>query len=176
MTRFCKMLRHFRRNEDGTMVVPFALWTSVFLLLIVSTIELGTMTVRQTVMERAVDTTMRDLKIGKLPGDIVTLKDAICDDAEILPSCRENLFLEMTRLDMEDWQQPSPNANCVDTGTVAMPHRSFRQGPAHEVMLVRACFKYKPITPLGGFNASLAKDANGYTALVSSSAFVNEPL
>lgn len=176
MTRFSKMLCRFRRDEDGTMVVPFALWMTIFLSLIVSTIELGTMTVRQTVMERAVDTTMRDLKIGKLPGDLVTLKDAICDDAAILPSCRQNLYLEMIRLDMAEWQEPSDQASCVDTGTVAMPHRSFQQGPAHEVMLVRACFKYKPITPLGGFNASLPKDANGYTALVSSSAFVNEPL
>ncbi|SIS95338.1 hypothetical protein SAMN05421759_107134 [Roseivivax lentus] len=176
MTRFCQMLRHFRQNEDGTMVLPFTLWITIFLSLIVSTIELGTMTIRQTVMERAVDTAMRDLKIGKLPGDAATLKAAICDGASILPSCAENLHLEMIRLDMEEWQQPAARADCVDTGAVATPHRTFQQGDAHEVMLVRACFKYKPITPLGGFNASLPKDENGYTALVSSSAFVNEPL
>ncbi|SIS60358.1 hypothetical protein SAMN05421759_101711 [Roseivivax lentus] len=176
MMRFPKMLRRFREDEDGSTVAPFVLWITIFLGLIVSTIELGTMTVRHTVFERAVDTAMRDLKIGNLVGDPITLKDAICDRAKILSSCEANLHLEMIRLDLENWEQPSAKPDCVDTGAVATPHRTFQQGAAHEVMLVRACFKYKPITPLGGFNASLPKDANGYTALVSSSAFVNEPL
>jgi hypothetical protein len=42
-------------------------------------------------------------------------------------------------------------------------------------MLLRACYKYRPITPAGTISSSLSKDASGYTALVATTAFVHEP-
>ncbi|MBS0125307.1 TadE/TadG family type IV pilus assembly protein [Thetidibacter halocola] len=168
-------LRRFRTCEDGSMVVPFALWAPVFIGLMVSSIELGSVTVRHSILERAVDQSVRSLKIGALPGDPVTLKSAICDKASILTNCMQNLQLEMIELNMLAWQEPPAKADCVETSTTVTPHRKFDHAGAHDVMLLRACYKFKPLTPLGTLGAGLPKDENGYTGLVSATAFVHEP-
>lgn len=176
MIRYLKStVRRFRDNEEGSMVVPFALWTPVFLGLIVSSIEMGTVTIRHTAMERGLDTVVRDIKLGHAPSDQAGLKQAICDQAAVLPDCMATLHLEMLVLDMRNWQDPPMQADCVDTSEVSTAQRNFSQGDAQQVTLIRACYKFKPVTPVGTLNASLPKDANGYTALVSTSAFVSEP-
>jgi hypothetical protein len=53
--------------------------------------------------------------------------------------------------------------------------RQFDPGQPNELMLLRACYKYKPITPVGSVGAAMPKDAEGYAAIVSFSAFVQEP-
>jgi hypothetical protein len=42
-------------------------------------------------------------------------------------------------------------------------------------MMLRACYKYRPITPAGAIAAAMPKDSEGYAAIVSFSAFVQEP-
>lgn len=68
-------LRRFRADDDGSMVVPIALWMPIFLLLIISSIELGTITVRSTVLERALDQTVRDVKLGTGPNTHAQMKE-----------------------------------------------------------------------------------------------------
>ncbi len=178
MIRFLQLpLRRFRDSEDGSMLVPFALWTPVFLGLILSSIELGTVTIRHTALERAVDETVRDLRLGTGEAmDHATLKQQICDSAAILPACMDTMHLEMVRLDMRDWSAPETSADCVDVSEAVNPQRGFEFGKGNEMMMLRACYKYQPITPAGTLSSSLAKDDDGYTALVATSAFVHEPL
>lgn len=168
-------LRRFKTGEDGSMVVPFALWTPVFLGLIVSSIELGTLTIRHTSLERGLDTAVRDLKLGTGPSDHASLKQAICDEAPVLRNCMTNLQLEMIPLDMTSWTAPAQRADCADLSQDVSPLRNFTQGGAHEMMFVRACYKFQPTTPISSFNASLPVGDDGYTALVATAAYVNEP-
>ncbi len=42
-------------------------------------------------------------------------------------------------------------------------------------MLIRACAKFDPIVPTTGLGFRLPKDNTGAYALISSTAFVNEP-
>jgi len=175
MHRFSTALRRFGRGEDGSMVVPFALWTPVIIGLIVSSIELGTVTIRHTVMERGLDTVVRDLKLGNGVNSHAELKQRICDEAKILPACTDMLQIEMIQLNMNEWSAPSKKADCVDTSADIRPLRNFQHGGGDEMMLIRACYKFKPATPIGSLNASLPTDANGYTAIVSATAYVNEP-
>ena len=42
-------------------------------------------------------------------------------------------------------------------------------------MLLRACYKFKPVFPTTGLGGQLTKDSEGFTAIVSTSAFVQEP-
>lgn len=174
---FKKSLRRFRDNEEGSMVVPFALWTPVFLGLILSSIELGTVTIRHTAMERALDETVRDLRLGNGPSvDHATLKAEVCRRAAVLPGCEDTLHLEMLSLDMRNWETPPLQADCVDVAEAVNPQRNFSFGSANELMFLRACYKYKPITPAGTLSSSLPTDDEGYTALVAQAAFVHEPL
>lgn len=169
-------LKTFAQREDGTMVVPVALWTPVFLGLILSSVELGAVSVRQTAMERAVDTAVRELRLTTGTAvDPTNLKQTICDEAAVLPSCMDMMHLEMVSLDMRNWSAPSQQADCVDTMQEITPNRTFQNGASNEMMLIRACYKYRPITPAGTISSSLSKDDEGYTAIIVSSAFVHEP-
>ncbi|CUH77873.1 TadE/TadG family type IV pilus assembly protein [Tropicibacter naphthalenivorans] len=169
-------LRRFLEREDGSMVVPVALWTPVFLALIGSSIELGTVTVRHTALERSLDQAVRDLRLGTGGTSNDIIKEKICSSANILPDCMDKLHLEMVRLDLRDWSDPPAKAQCTDTAPEAItPLRNFEHGGAHEMMMIRACFKYQPITPAGMLGGSMKKDAQGYTAIISTTAFVHEP-
>lgn len=169
------LLRRFRTGDEGSMVVPFALWMPVFTVLIVSSIELGTLTVRHTVLERSLDMAVRDVRLGTAPNTHDGLKAAICDRATVLPNCMTTLHLEMIPLNMTAWTDPPASADCVDTSQDFTPQRNFVHGGGGAMMLLRACYKFRPITPIASFNAHVAKDGDGYTGIVSTAAFVTEP-
>lgn len=168
-------LRRFHRNESGVIAVPFAIWVPVFLIIIGSSVELGLLTARHAILERSLDESVRGLRIGTVDASANGLKTAICDRASILPDCQTRLHLEMVSLDMRNWSAPNKSADCVDTTQEVTPNRNFEHGGNHEMMLIRACFKFRPATPAGLLGSALAKDAQGYSALVSASAFVHEP-
>lgn len=171
-----KTLRRFRDSEDGSMVVPFALWLPLFVGIIVSGVELGTTTLRHTTLERALDETVRDVKLGTgTVYDHASLKAAICTSAAILPDCDANLQLEMIKMSMRNWTTPPTSADCVDTSAAVNPQRTFEYGRDNELMLLRACFKFKPLSPATKISTGFGTDAAGYTAIVSYSAFVQEP-
>ena len=168
-------LSRFRDSDDGSMVVPFTLWLPVFLILIIGSIELGTLTLRHTVLERALDETVRQVKLGTGPSSHDEMKTEICNRAALLPGCEDMLHLEMIVLDMRDWSAPPAAADCRDAAEPVTPQRNFQSGAGGQMMFLRACYKFKPATPIGSFNASLSTDGSGYAGLVSTSAFVNEP-
>lgn len=171
-----RFLDGFRKDDSGSAVVPFALWTPVFLALILSSVELGTVTIRHTMLERGLDRAVRGLRLnngGAVGHD--ALKQQICDKAAVLPNCTQTLHLEMVRLDMFNWIEPPAGTDCADVAEPITPVRNFSVGSNQELMLLRACYKYRPITPAGTISSSLSKDASGYTALVATTAFVHEP-
>ncbi len=174
--RLGKSLRRFKHAEEGSMVIPFALWLPLFIMIIVSGMELGTLTMRHTAMERALDQTVREVRLGTGTGYTHdSLKQEICRKAAILPDCMSNLKLEMVTLNIRNWRNPSSDIDCVDTALQVNPATTFEYGLDNDLMLLRACFKYKPISPAGGLGSSLNKDTHGFTAIVSTSAFVQEP-
>lgn len=169
-------LRRFRNGEEGSVVVPFALWTPLMVGIALSTVEMGALTIRHTQLERALDQTIREVKLGT--GTVYTheeLKQSICDRANALPDCMETLQLEMVGLDLRNWVQPDANADCVDTALEVTPQRHFEAGREHEMMLLRACYKYRPISPTSYLGSTMHTDAEGYTALVATGTFVHEP-
>ncbi|WP_323770434.1 pilus assembly protein [Antarctobacter sp.] len=176
MTRaFLSPLRRFWAEEAGNAVVPYALWLPLFIAMIVSTVEVGTITVRHTQLERALDQTVREVKIGVTAPTHDALKAAICEKTTVLQNCTGTLHLEMIPLDMRNYADPPATADCVDVSQEATPQRNFSHGGGGQLMFLRACYKFRPATPAATLNASLPKDALGYTAIVSTSAFVYEP-
>lgn len=168
-------IRRFIANEDGNGVVPYALWLPAFVAIIVSAVEIGTVTVRHTQLDRALDQTVREVKIGAGSYTHDALKTAICNKTTVLPNCAAMLQLEMIPLNMRSYTAPADKADCVDVAQEATPQRNFRNGTGGQLMILRACYKFRPATAVSTFNASLPKDAEGYTAIVSTSAFVYEP-
>ncbi|ETX14199.1 hypothetical protein OCH239_04935 [Roseivivax halodurans JCM 10272] len=183
-------LRSFARKDDGSVTIPTVLWTAAFLGLLTSGVEIGIVTARETQLEQALDKTTRDVRLGTGTAyDRQSLKQRICEHATILPDCLETLQLEMVRLDIRDWQTPPREIQCKDMTIDAtqsgsdggpsdevLPQVAFDYGRENELMMLRACFKYEPISPLTMFGANLQTDVDGYTNLVAKAAFVHEPL
>ena len=170
-------LRRFWRDEDGAlMIVPFALWLPLFIGIVVSGIELGAITLRHTVLERALDQTVRDIRLGTGTNyDHASIKASICEKADILPGCEDNLRLEMVKLNIRNWHEPPAAVDCVDHSETVAPVLTFEYGRDNELMYLRACYKYRPFSPASGLGSSLRTDSEGYSALISTSAFVQEP-
>src|SRR6056297_1334239 len=168
-------LRRFCASENGNAVAAFALWVPMIVAIIVVAVELGAITVRHTQLERALDQSVRDLKIGVTQPTHDALKASICARTTVLGGCTETLQLEMIPIDMRNFVEPAANADCADVSQEATPQRMFRHGSGGQLMYLRACYKFRAVTPAATLNASLPKDDQGFTAIVSTSAFVFEP-
>ncbi|SEF52141.1 hypothetical protein SAMN04488045_0311 [Thalassococcus halodurans] len=176
ITSFNTNFRRFLKSEEGTSTVAFALWVPLFIGVIISGVELAALTARHTVLESSLDKTVREVRLGT--GTIYdhnSLKTSICEKATILPECEANLQLEMVRLDLRDWTAPPAAVACVDTSDEVEPVVAFEYGRDNELMFLRACYRYKPVAPTTAMGSSLPKDSEGYTAIISTSAFVQEP-
>ncbi|WP_439121853.1 TadE/TadG family type IV pilus assembly protein [Marivita sp.] len=169
--------RSFLRDESGSVVtLPFVIWLPVFLAVIIAGLEIGALSLRHTQLERGLDLAVRDVRLGTGENlDHDTLKGMICDQTSALSDCNEMLRLEMIPLSLRDWEEPPRAADCYDSAEPVRPLRQFDPGQPNELMLLRACYKYKPITPAGVIAAAMPKDEDGNVAIVSFSAFVQEP-
>jgi hypothetical protein len=53
--------------------------------------------------------------------------------------------------------------------------RGFELGRENEMMMMRACIKFKPLYPTSGLGYALEKDGTGRAKMISAAAFVQEP-
>lgn len=177
LTRLSQRTRRFARDEDGsTNTVAFAIWTPILLLTLGTAMEVGVFTARATLLERGMDMAVRDIRLDTgMPMQHDDIKEAICEEARIIPNCDSALRLEMIQQDMHDWDDPPARADCVDRSLEVAPLRSFVPGQSNEVMILRACAKLEPLLPMTWLTTSLQTDTSGDFAIVAISAFVQEP-
>lgn len=177
MQRFYNFLMHFRHCENGNATVEFAIVFPAMIAMLLAGAELGMVSLRHSMLERAMELTVRDIRLGT--GDAPQhdqIKTAICGRATFIENCSSNLRLEMVRVDPRNWKGINNNPDCTDKSENAKPVRNFNnQAQANDMMILRACAKITPIFPTTGLGKSVIKDAAGQFALVSMSAFVQEP-
>jgi hypothetical protein len=165
------------RDEKGTASIEFVVVFPFFLGVLLSSFELSMITMRETMLERALDLTVRDIRLetGTAPQHD-DIKDLVCERAPVIPDCDKNLRLEMIRIDPSNWVEPDADFDCTDQSQEVQPVRNFVNGMDNELMLLRACMKFEPIFPGAGLGKKLDKDGAGMAALIASSAFVQEPM
>jgi len=66
-------------------------------------------------------------------------------------------------------------ADCVDTSQPIKPVRGFQLGQQNQMMMLRACVKFKPVYPTSGLGFAFEKDGTGRATMISAAAFVQEP-
>jgi hypothetical protein len=174
LSRLCP--KTFLRAEDGTATVEFAITFPAMLFFMLSGIELGFVTLHHASLERAVDMTVRGIRLdtGAAPQHN-EIKDLICARAGFIENCQSNLRLEMVQVDPYNWSGIAAEADCTDQSEEVAPVRNFVNGQSNELMILRACAKIDPVFPTTGLGQNMVKDAAGQYALVSTSAFVQEP-
>ncbi|KNG92655.1 TadE/TadG family type IV pilus assembly protein [Pseudaestuariivita atlantica] len=172
---FSRLRRHMAQ-EQGSMTVEFAIWFPLFMVILLASVELGVVTVRHTMLERSLDMTVRDIRLGTgTAPQHDQIKDQICENIALVPDCQENLRLEMMQRDLRAWTSIDGNADCTDQSAPVAPVRQFSNGLDNELMVLRACLKFTPFFPTTALGESMAKDANGDVGLIATSAFVQEP-
>ena len=178
MTRLRHALRRFGRDRHGGATVEFVVVFPVFVAIFLSSFEASMVLMRQLMLERALDLTMREVRLSPertFPQAI--LRRSICERARILPGCDASLVVEITAIDRTTYAMPASNAACVDRGGAAVPAGDIVSGVADQPMLVRVCYAVAPFFPTSLLGAELAKGgANaGEFSLVAASAFAQEP-
>jgi len=171
-----RILRRFRKDEDGSQVIDFAIMLPLFIMAMMSSVELGFVSIKHMMLERALALTVREIRLGTGSAPQHNdIKDKICARAPMLDNCENNLRLEMVKLNLRTWANPPATVDCIDHSEDVKPVREFTSGNVNDLMLLRACALFKPILPGSGLGKALDKDGAGYAALVAQSACVQEP-
>lgn len=169
-------LRSKAQEEDGTATIPFIIFLPFFMLLVMSALEMGTVMLRHVMLERALDISVRDLRLGHWKNPThEEFKRVVCNRAGVIPDCMNVLLVELRPVSTSTWEPLAAGPICVDRAEPIKPVTTFDSGAGDEMMLIRACAKFDPIFPTSGLGFQLPKDNTGAYALVSATAFVNEP-
>lgn len=173
---FVGSVRRFWRGEDANSTVEFVIIFPIFMVIFIATFEIGMLMVRQVMLDRATDISVRALRLGSWATPTQDqMKLNICNIASILPECMSNLMIELRPVPTSTWTPLASNATCVDKTAVIQPVTTFDGGQQNELMLVRVCALMKPFFPSSTLGQLLPQAGTEYYALVSTSAFVNEP-
>ena len=172
-TRF---LRRFRKEEDGQMMIEFALAIPLIFTMFLTSVEMGVYAMRQSWLDRGLDMAIRDVRLST--GANFThkdIKDKICNYSGFLPDCDVALKLEMNPINPRTFTGFGGPADCADVSMPVTPSRSFVHGSEHQLMMLRACYMFEPVFPTTGLGYEFTKDGTGRVKMVSLSGFVQEP-
>lgn len=177
MRRTLSFLRRFRRNEDGQMLVEFALAVPLVFTIFLTSIEMGLYSTRQMFLDRGLDVVVREIRLGTGNANLTHsyIKSRICDEAGFLEDCDAVLRLEMKTTSMRNFSGFGGPADCVDISKPVTPLRQFVHGGEHQLMMLRACYMFKPVFPTTGLGKEFTTDGSGRVKMVSYSGFVQEP-
>ncbi|MBU2982906.1 pilus assembly protein [Lentibacter algarum] len=177
MIQIKSFFSRFRREEEGNATIEFAILFPFFIFMFCAAVELGMITFRHSMLERGLDMAVRDVRLttgANFQHDDIL--ERTCGYAGFLPDCDSNLRLEMIPLDMHNYVSPDNTANCIDHSLTANPIRQWTNGQQNQMMVLRACYVFKPVFPLTGLGRHLTTDQAGNAAMVATSAFVQEPI
>jgi len=112
-TKLANACASFRKDETGTGTLDFMMVLPAAMFFAATSYESGTYGLRNVMLERAVDVTVRQVRIGAIPDPThAQLKERICEEAAIIPECMANVKLEMIRKDPRSWTDVSEVADC----------------------------------------------------------------
>jgi hypothetical protein len=168
-------LKAFRR-ENGTASIEFVFSFPVLLFIFLLAFEAGMLMVRNIMLERSVDMTMRDLRLNSFAApDAELLKDEICAKTMVIANCRDVIVINLKPVDTGTWAMPGGVIDCMDRSEEINPLDAVDPGIADNLMLVRVCVTTDALFPTTGLGLRMPKDGNGGYWLTAVSAFANEP-
>jgi hypothetical protein len=192
MRFFRALSKRFRRDENGAVTVEFVILFPFYIFLFCSAFEVGMYLLRQILLDRGLDETVRSLRLGVYPAAWSTpptrdnVKSTVCLNTPVIADCSNQLNLEL--IDVDDFwanrdaefDDANSQIECKDRGAVSFtPVSSWDAGSRNHVIVIRACWFYKPffnsftIAQLAPLKA--LQDSKGGVPVFATSAFAVEP-
>ena len=164
------------RREDGSATVEFVIALPVLMTVFMASFESGFMMTRSVMVERSVDMTMRELRLGHFVNPTFgQLKADICSRTLVIPDCFNVIKINMQPVSTTTWGLPTTPPACVDRSEPIRPDLTPNPGAENELMLVQVCVTADAMFPTTGIGLALPKDPNGGYFITATSAYVNEP-
>lgn len=171
-----RRLATFLRRELGSATVEFVIAVPLVLTLLFSAIDFGVVMLRQVFLDRAVDMAARQVRLGQLTGGFEAFRDLVCARAILFADCAGTIAIEMRPVDTLTWAGLDQPARCINRAENIAPQLDFIPGAGQqELMLIRVCVAADPFISLTGMVFGMPELPTGGYAVVSRSAWVNEP-
>ncbi|MEM6971337.1 MAG: TadE/TadG family type IV pilus assembly protein [Pseudomonadota bacterium] len=168
-------MSRFFKNRDGGASIEFVVVFPILFAVFAALIETGWLATRHIMIDRGLDMTARNLRLGY--STAVThqsIKEEICDNATLIFNCDRDLVVELVPMVASD-PYPQSQLLCRDRVNDVNPVLSFNPGARTNLMFIRACMVVDPLLPGIGLGLALPKDESGGYQMVSYTAFKNEP-
>lgn len=175
--RFVPGLGPFLRSEEGAASIPAVFWMPFFVMMIVASVEMCMLGFRQTLLDRGVDLSTRSLRLGaaSMPSHD-QLKRSICGNIAFLSDCMQDLTVEVFQVNRATWSSGIDGRGVLCADRITETNKPIVQpGVPGQLMILRACLRVSPMEKLNPLAQALAQDADGRYALITTTAFVNEP-
>jgi hypothetical protein len=193
MTRLGRFIAGFSRRERGSATLEMVILFPIFMVLFISCFELGMVMLRQTMLDRSVDMTVRELRLNLLTFAPIAgetqeerlaryhaeLRDRICERTGFLQNCEDDLKLEMVVVDPRNWSDLDPDVDCINREDTTLPPRSLAMGAPNAMVVIRACHLFDPYVTgfgLGTVLGDLLAAGGDAYRLVSTASYVIEPI
>lgn len=171
-SRHMAFVERLRRNRRGVGAVEFALIATPFFVLLLGLLEVSMLFMLSTSLDFGVAEAARRVRTGEIQngGGQATFRSILCAEVNPLLACNANLMLDVrTFVDFSSMT----NNNPISGGNVDPSQFIFDPGESGDIVLVRAFYRWKVITPMMG---AVLSNMNGNQRLVqSAAAFRNEP-
>lgn len=175
--------RSFLKDDSGEATIEFLFVFPILFLIFTASFESSMFMARYVMFERAVDLTVRQLRLGTLldPSHQV-LKETICRSGMMIGSvsdCVNSMKIWMQPIDTGTFAMTAPPRSCVDKSqpivTDDPPSGEFAYGTENQIMLLRICMKADPMFPTTAVSVKMPVEADGSYVMLVTSTFVNEP-
>jgi hypothetical protein len=169
-------LQRFAREEDGTSTIEFLFVFPIIFTTFIATFESGFYTLRFVMLDRALDMTVRELRLGIIAAPaMANIKQSICSKGQLIGDCVNALTLDLTPIDTATWVFPTGTTECRDRGQPPKPVVEPNLGVENQIMLIRVCLAGNPMFPTAIVAANMVQSSVGDYFVTAVSAFVNEP-
>ena len=162
----------FLADEDGAMIIEFAMVAPPLLFLLLAICQIGLVFLTSLWLDNATAMLGREIRTGRASGlyaSTEAFKTAICDRAGGFISCGDRLLVDVRTLPAGPVNLAWP----VDEDGEFETDDVYTPGSPGEIMLVRVFYQYPVLIPM--FSTALSDMPNGNRLIVSSVAFRNEP-
>ncbi len=189
MNRLTTRIAGFVRREGGSATVEMVILFPIFMILFISSFELGMLMLRQAMLDRSLDMTVRELRLGlvdfapvegeteeqRLGRFHAEIRQRICQRSNILENCGSALKLEMEVVDPVGWTGMNADVDCINSEP-----RTLETGEVNALVVIRACHLFDPYVTgfaLGPVLGDLLPKENGTAyRLVATASYVIEPI